>query len=659
MRALLLLLMSCGPPPLDYDFNTAQKDATPYTAAHQQVVQDELPFDEKTDFTWVDRGKIAPLTNEGVIPKVFDAASANFVQGKPAPDTVNPSLWRQAQLVNRGGLFEVADGIYQVRGVDISNLTILEGDDGIVLYDICFAAESLDLAIKLYREHRGERPLKGIVISHSHPDHFGGIRGLISAGVTTPEALTSGEIPILVPKGYLNAVISESILMGPIMGKRASYQYGNVLQDGPKGFVSSGLGIKLATGTSDVAYPTRVISKDNTIVTLDGIDFEFYLAPESEAPAEMFFYLPERKALSMAEDANHTLHNTYTLRGARIRDPRLWAGYINGALDRWGDEVQVHFGPHTWPVWGNEEVRGFLEGQRNLYKSIHDQTVRYANHGYRPREIAESVKLPEKIGHRWANRPYYGAVRNNLMATFVYYLGWYNGNPVELARHPDRARGLAYQDAFGGPDQLLRMAVGVYERGDYRFVVDLLDHIVVVDDKNERARMLMADAFEQLGYQEENGIYRNWFLTAASELRAGKGASNPVPLATPEQMALLPLDNLLQVIAAQVNPAKAAELPRTRIALDLPGEPRTIIDLQHGVLNVALGAVSTEIDLTLTMDKARFTRLLLAPDKAEQILQPGDVDGDLKALGVLGKAIDPNMLPGDNLVLTPPHGPLP
>jgi alkyl sulfatase BDS1-like metallo-beta-lactamase superfamily hydrolase len=428
----------------------------------------------------------------------------------------------------------------------------------------------------------------------------------------------------------------------------------------PRGVVSSGLGVGLPTGQSDVAFPTRTIGKSGETVTIDGLDFEFYLAPDSEAPAEMVFYLPERKALSMAETVNHLQHNVYTLRGAKIRDAGLWAGYIADAVDRWGDTAEVHFGPHTWPVWGNDKVLKLLRGQRDLYQFIHDQVARYANHGYRPRQIAEDIRLPDALAQQWSNRPYYGSFPNNVIATYVANLGWFNGNPVELARLPDPERGRRYVAAMGGHEQVLRIALEAYHEGDYRFVVDVLNNVVAYRGDLSNVNYLMGDAFEQLAYQSENALYRNWYLSAAYELRAGKGTASPVTEASPEQIAVLPLENLIEVLSASLDSAKAAALPRLRIALSIGKQPRTLLELSGGVLTHVAGSTSSEVDLELQASPADFATLLVDPGKAGELMQAGKVkySGDLTAFQKLASVVDMNVRPSPNLVLTPPTGTL-
>jgi len=637
----------------DYQFSEEQKDATDFTRDANQKVLGELDFADKTAFADVDRGFIAPLTNNGDIEGVFSATKLNFMQNKDAPATVNPSLWRHAQLVNRGGLYQVTDHIYQVRGQDLVNLTIIETDNGIILYDIEYFADTLAASIKLYEEQRGKRPLKGVIISHSHADHFGGFDGVYKAGLATKEDFSSGKIPLIAPEGFVNEAVSENVMAGNVMARRAGYQYGNVLEPGPKGVLTAALGAGLANGASSLPIPNKSITKDGEKITIDGVTFEFYLTPHAEAPAEMVFYIPQWKAMSMAEELNHLQHNIYTLRGAQTRDASVWASYLGEALARWGKDVEVNFGPHTWPVWGNENVNKYLADQRDVYQSIYNTTLRYANYGYRPDDIAESAALPKSVFNEWNNRPYYGHTKNNLKATYIRNLGWFNGNSTELAKYPDGERGKRYVEAMGGEGKVLDAALASYKKGDYRFTVDLLNNVVAYDGSNKQVNLLMADAFEQLGYQEENALYRNLYLSSAKELRMGGSVPNSLSTASPEVIAALPPDLFMAYLSMIVDQTKAEGLGDYTVNIDLTGEGKFRLDLHNGVLNYLQGYSADKPDASLSIAKTDLIAVAAGKAKLDDLVANGKakLGGDKEVLNKIASVFDTGMKNDLNLVL--------
>lgn len=589
-----------------YQFTPDSKDATPYTKKMNDSVYQELDFDNKTSFEEADKGFIAPLPDDGFIKGFADVPAMQFMQGKKAPDTVNPSLWRHAQLVNRGGLYEVLpDKIYQVRGNDVANLTIIETDNGIVLYDLEYSPETLKAAYKLYEQHRGKRPLKAIVISHSHTDHYGGIQGVIDLGLASEEDFASGKVPIYVPEGFTEHSVGEMVLYGNIMSRRAIYQYGYALPKDEKGFVTAALGPLVANGDNGLPKAVKEITHDNQVVNIDGIDFDFYLVPGSEAPSEMVFMIPQWGAVSMAEDVNHLQHNIYSMRGTTTRDAGKWAKYINQAIVRWQDDAKVIFGPHTWPTWGNQNVIHYMKAQRDLYKAINDQTTRLANYGYRPDEIAEKIEIPDQIMNQWDNRDYYGNFKNNVMATYVNNLGWFDANPVSIAKHTYADTGRRYVESFGGEDVVVDKALEYYNKGDYAFTVQLLNNIESYNKDNKKANYLMADAFEQLGYQEESSLLRNWYLTAAQELRNDEILPQPVNSAGPDVLKALPSSLVMDVFATRLVPQKSVDYGRLAFVFDLNGE-KFGVEVENGVLNAAkdytpkdsIGTVKTD-NLTL------------------------------------------------------------
>ncbi|EGR2274586.1 MBL fold metallo-hydrolase [Vibrio parahaemolyticus] len=510
-----------------------------------------------------------------------------FMQGKEAPATVNPSLSRHAQLVNRGGLYEVLPNkIYQVRGNDITNLTIIETDDGIVLYDIEYSPETLKKAYKLYEQYRGKRPLKAVIVSHSHTDHYGGITGIVDLGLASEKDFESGKVPVYVPEGFMKDSVGEMVLYGNVMSRRSIYQYGLVLPKNEKGFVTSALGPLVANGTNGRPKYVKEITHDNQVVNIDGVNFDFYLVPGSEAPSEMVFNIPEWGAISMAEDVNHLQHNIYSMRGTKTRDAGKWAHYIHEAIVRWQDNANVIFGPHTWPTWGQDNVVNFMKNQRDLYKAINDQTTRLANYGYRPDEIAQNIEIPDSIMNQWDNRDYYGNFKNNVIATYVNNLGWFDANPVSIAKHTYAESGQRYVESFGGEDVVVNKALEYFKKGDYAFTVQLLNHIESYNKDNKKANYLMADAFEQLGYQEESSLKRNWYLTAAQELRSDDLLPQPVNSAGPDVLNALPSNLMMDMFATRIVPQKSVDYGRLAFVFNVNGESFGV-EIENGVMNTA------------------------------------------------------------------------
>ena len=504
--------------------NTSQdirKGATEATKAANAQLLTSLPFEDQRDFEEAARGFVAPLLNNGQVQSadgrpVWDLSRFAFIKpGSQAPETVNPSLWRQSQLVAQGGLYKLVEGLYQVRSVDLSNITIAEGPAGLVVFDPLISVECAKAALKLYYQHRPHRPVVAVVYSHSHIDHYGGVRGVVDEA-----DVKAGKVKIVAPVGFLEAAVSENVMAGNVMARRASYMYGNLLPPDPKGQVGAGLGVTTSAGTVTLIPPTDLVTQTGQRMNIAGLDFEFMLAPDTEAPAEMHWFIEQFKAITAAENCCHTLHNTYSIRGTRIRDPLAWSKYLDQTIALWGDRAEVMYGMHHWPVWGKERVLEMLNKARDGYRYINDETLRLANQGYTPVEIAEMVKFPEELDHHWAMRGYYGTLSHNVHATYVNYLGWYDGNPATLHVQPPEVVASKYVEFMGGADAVLRKARAAFEAGDYRWVAEVVNHLVFADPDNKDARDLQADTLEQLGYQAEAGPWRNNYLTGAKELRS-------------------------------------------------------------------------------------------------------------------------------------------
>jgi alkyl sulfatase BDS1-like metallo-beta-lactamase superfamily hydrolase len=470
------------------------------------------------------------------------------------PDTVNPSLWRQARLTALHGLFEVTPGIYQVRGFDISNVTFVEGERGLIVIDPLTSAEPAAAALKLMRAHRGDKPVTAVIYTHSHVDHYGGVRGVLS------EADIAAGLPIIAPEGFLRAAISENVLAGNVMNRRATYMYGALLPRDAKGHVDCGLGKAVSLGQVSLVAPNLSIRQTGETHVIDGVEIRFQVTPDTEAPAEMNFYFPGHGALCMAENCTCQLHNLYTPRGAQVRDARAWSHYIDEASRLYGRDAKVLFASHHWPRWGSAEAQRFLAVQRDLYRFIHDQTLRLANHGLGPVEIAERLALPPTLAAEWHTRGYYGTLNHNAKAVYQRYLGWFDGNPVNLHKLPPVEAGRRYVEVAGGADQLLAAAHKAFEAGDYRWVAELVSHLVFADPANASARALLADALEQMGYQAESGPWRDFYLTGAMEAREPR----PEPVAPRQganaQLFSLGGEDLLESLSVRLDGERAGAI---------------------------------------------------------------------------------------------------
>jgi len=592
-----------------------------------------LPFDDVDDFAAADRGFIGTLddprirNDEGEV--VWDASAYDFVQGD-APASVHPSLWRQSKLVAKHGLYEVVPGLYQVRGLDLSVMSIIEGDTGVIVVDPLISMETAAAAMALYRRHRGDRPIHAVIHSHSHIDHFGGVLGIVDQ-----EAVAAGTVQIIVPEGFLEHSVAENVYAGTAMGRRAGYMYGAALERGPKGQVGAGLGQTTSTGNPTILPPTLEVTTTGETHTVDGVEFEFQMAPGTEAPSEMHFYLPRFRALCMAENATHTLHNLLTLRGALVRDPHVWSQYLTEAITRYGDEVEVVFASHHWPTWGNEQIRGFLAIQRDLYGYLHDQTLRLLNQGYNGAEIAEMLELPPTLRASWSTHGYYGSVSHNAKAIYQRYMGWFDGNPARLWPHPPQALAERYVSAIGGVDRVVELAREAFEAGDYRWAATLLDHAVFADADHAAARELYADTLEQLAYGAENGTWRNFFLSGATELREGTFGT-PTQAAAPLIIAQLTPEQLFDAVAIRVNGPKAWDLDLA-IDVTLTDLGRSYhLTLRNGVLIHVERDADPATPLRLSLSKPRLIALAGGDTASEGI----DVRGDAGVLKQLLSVLD-------------------
>ena len=618
------------------------KDATAATKAANAQLLEQLPFDNDQDFQNAKRGFIAALP-EPVIRRengdvVYDLEAYGFLKSdEAAPGTVNASLWRQGQLLTIHGLFKIADRIYQVRNYDLANTTLIQGDTGWIVIDTMLSSETMRAALDLANEHLGERAVVAVIYTHSHADHFGGVRGVVDE-----QDLKAGKVKIVAPEGFMEETVSENIMVGNVMSRRAGYMYGNLLPKGVQGNVGTGLGMTTSSGTITLIPPTDTISETGTRMTIDGIDIVFQNTPGAEAPAEMIMYFPQFKALCLAEDVSGTMHNLYTLRGAKVRDALKWSKYIGEAVELFGDEVEIAFGSHHWPHWGNAEAVDYMKKQRDLYRYIHDQTLRLANHGYTMLEIAEMLTLPDSLGKVFYNRGYYGTLSHNAKAVYQRYLGWYSGNPADLHPLPPSDAGKKYLEFMGGADAVLDKARESYERGEYRWVAQVVNHVVFAEPDNEAARQLQADALEQLGYQAEAGPWRNFYLTGAQELRQGV-QPGPIPnTRAPDLIRALSLDNFFDFLALRLNGLKA---DGKAIALNFrfpDTNQEYVLSLENSVLNHQSGKQAENADAVITLKRATLNEIMLGQTTFQEKIASGDVqiEGRPQAFGELFSLLD-------------------
>ncbi|MEV0947322.1 alkyl sulfatase dimerization domain-containing protein [Rhodococcus sp. NPDC049939] len=600
-----------------------------------------LDFSDSTDFDDANRGfvdRLDPCTvtdDDGRI--VWDMQKYSFLAGD-CPDTADPSLWRQSQLCAINGLYEVTKGIYQVRGFDISNMTIVEGETGVLVIDPLISKETAAAGLALYRRNRGERPVTGVIYTHSHADHFGGVRGVLPNG--------RGDVPILAPEGFLEHAVSENIYAGPAMNRRASYMFGAMLPKGPDGHLSAGLGITTSSGAPGLIPPTVDITHTGQVETVDGIRMIFQMTPGAEAPAEMNFLFADQRALCMAENATHNLHNILTPRGALVRDARTWSRYLGEAIEMFDGDYDVAFASHHWPTWGRDRVVTYLSQQRDLYQYLHDQTLRMLNTGMTGIEIAENFPMPPALESAWHARGYYGSVSHNVKAIYQRYMGWFDGNPSSLWQHPPESAAARYVECMGGQAEVRRKATRYFEEGDLRFAAELLKHAVFADPSDSEAKELLARTYERLGFGSENAIWRNFYLTGALELRDGI-VPPPIRTLALDVLGALTLEQIFDSMALRINGPRAWDKSlvvewhftepeahyRTTLsngALILTDSPRTSVtpDVTLTLTKMQLLGLFTGTGIegiAVTGDPSKLlvlTNLIDAPDPAFPIVTP-------------------------------------
>ena len=623
------LLAACGKGPAAPAASGGE--VTAVTAKANEAFAAGRDLSDPASFADAKRGFIAAPTGQvrdGAGKVIWDFDGYAFVKGA-APATVNPSLWRQALLNNQTGLFKVSEGIYQLRGFDLANITLIEGKTGWIVVDTLTARETATAAMAFARKHLGDKPVSAVIFTHSHADHFGGALGVISA-----EEAAARKIPVIAPVGFMDEATSENIMMGVAMARRSMYMYGGRLPRDAKGSVDTGLGKAVAYGQVGILPPTIVVDQPHQELLVDGLRFVFHNVPGSEAPAEFVFYIPERKAFGGAEMLSHTLHNLYTLRGAKVRDALKWADYIDQSL-AYAADAEVVFNQHHWPVWGRERIREFMVKQRDTYKFIHDQTVRQMNAGLTAPEIAETMKLPKSLDDYLNVHGYYGTVRHNVKAVYQHYLGWFDAHPSNLDALPPVEAGKRYVALAGGIDKLVAAAQAAFDGGDYRWAAEMLKHAVYAEPKNKAAGELLARSFEQLGYVAESAPWRNFYLTGAYELRNGvpeKGITIDVML---DMLKHTPIERFLERMAASIDGGKAADTPLKINLVFSDLKESYVLWIENAVLHFRKAPPDKDANATLTLTKAFFLQMMAGQAGAKDLLLSDQtrIDGSTVDLG--------------------------
>ena len=641
--AIFALTTGCDQPKNSIVTDSAHTGASEFTIASNKTFADNLDLDNQQDFKDARRGMIAEAPNTALISKggvqVWDAGAYDFIQGE-APDTVNPSLWRQAKLNNIRGLFKVDEGIYQLRGFDLANTSLIKGDTGWILVDPLTTMETTEAAMAFAEQHLGDIKLTGVIFTHSHIDHFGGVLSLINS-----QQAADNNVPIIAPAGFMEEATSENIIAGPAMTRRGVYMFGNSLPRSAEGHVDAGLGKQVIYGSTSILQPTLVIDQPEMALSIDGVEFEFYNMPGSEAPAELTFYLPEHKAFCGAEVLSHVMHNVLTLRGAKVRDALLWSDYIGQSIDRL-DQVEVFFNSHHWPTWGHDRIITQMEQQQDMYKFTHDQTVRLANLGYTPSEIAERLKLPKSLAGNFHLRGYYGTLSHNSKAVYQHYFGWYQGNPAQLNPLPPEQSSVRYVEFMGGAEAILHKASESMQRGEYRWVAEVLNHLVFAQPDNDAALQMQAYAYRQLGYQAESGPWRDIYLSGALELQSESREQFYYPGLGRAFVQQVPLMQFMKALSVRLDAEKAeAELLVINV-LFTDQQQNFVLTVRNSVLHYQQLPAANNADASIALTKNLFVDLLLGQVGIQQLLTTDElqVDGSvlklLKFFSLLGESND-------------------
>jgi len=614
--------------------------ATEATVAANRRVLGTLPFTDQADFEDARRGFVGGPAEDEILRNaqgnpVWNFGAYRFIDGQ-APDTVNPSLWRQATLNRIAGLFKVTERVYQVRGYDLSNMNVIEGDTGLIVMDPLVSAETAKAALELYYRHRPRKPVVAVIYTHSHGDHFGGVKGVVDEA-----DVAAGKVRIYAPSGFMEEAISENVMAGNAMSRRAQYMYGAFLARSATGHVDAGIGKAASAGSITLIAPTDLIDKALDTRTIDGVQVEFQLAPETEAPAEMHLFFPQFKVLCMAENATHSQHNILTPRGAQVRDAQKWSQQVDAARLHWGGQAEILIAQHTWPMWGGERIDGFLADTRDMYAYLHDQTVRLLNKGYTPTQISDAIRaLPPRLANKWHAREYYGTISYNVRAIYQRYLGFFDGNPANLDPLPPVETARRTIAWMGGADAVLARARESFARGDYRWVAQIVGQLVYAEPGNAPARRLQADTLEQLGYQAESAVWRNFYLTGAKELRDGI-TQRAFTVASPDIVRAMTPEMIFDFMAVRVNAEKLGD-EQALINWRFADGQRYATTLRNRVLTVQPGREDPRADATVSLPRAVLAGLAAGALSLDQAVAEGKVriDGQAPKVALLLSSLD-------------------
>ncbi|MDD1793033.1 MBL fold metallo-hydrolase [Enterovibrio sp. ZSDZ42] len=638
---IALLVAAVSIPAVAHTFTPNTKAPTATTQAFATEQRATLPFSDKKDFELVEKGFIAQQENLEIKDAngkvVWELGNYEFLLEGKDYDSIHPSLQRQAQLNMHHGLYKVTDRIYQVRGYDLANITFVQGDTGWIVFDPLTVPATAKAALDFVNKELGERPVKAVVYSHAHADHFGGVKGIV-----TQEQADSGEVAIIAPRGFLHHAVAENVLAGNAMSRRVTYQYGNALEKAATGQVDAAIGKGVAQGEISLIAPTTVIVEEVETKTIDGITMEFQNTPGTESPAEMNTYFPQFDALWMAENTVGGLHNVYTLRGAEVRDAKAWSKYINESIHMYGDKSDVMFASHSWPRWGEEEINHFLRKQRDMYGYIHDQALRMANHGVTINEIQDEFYVPDVLANEWYNRGYHGSYHRNAKAVINKYLGYFDMNPATLRPLSPADAAPKYVEAMGGIENVISVGQKAFNSGDYRWCAEIVDKAVFAEPTNKKARFLQADCLEQLGYQSESAGERNTYLMGAFELRNGTPKGDATKTASADMVVAMDTELFLDYLGVRLNGMKAANVDYT-INFVLPDVNETfLVELENAHLNNLEGVQSENPDMTLTINRSELNKVLMGTTSISELVKAGkaNVEGNGKALTDIAGMMD-------------------
>jgi len=605
--------------------NTLEKSASKHTLAQQELLLNTLPFADDLDFKLAEKGLIKRPKDLKVKDDagnvVWELGNYQFLLNEENIGSINPSLARQAKLNMAYGLYKVTDRIYQVRGYDLANITFIKGDSGWIIFDPLLTAATSKAAFALVSQELGDFPVKAVIYSHAHADHFGGVKGVV-----TQAQVDSGEVMIIAPRGFMEHAIKENVLAGNAMTRRATYQYGNALAKGDKGQVDAAIGKGLSTGEIGLIAPTREILADEETLIIDGIQMVMQNTPNTESPAEMNTYFPQFKTLWLAENVTGTLHNVYTLRGAQVRDAQGWSKYINTVIHRFADKSEIMFASHSWPRWGKDYIVEVLENQRDMYGFLHDKTLNLANKGVTINEIHNELKVPDILALHWYNRGYHGSYSHNVRGIINKYLGFYDMNPANLNKLSPADSSVKYVEMMGGADNILAKAKQAYDLGEYRWVAELVNHLVFAQPENRAAQLLQADTLEQLGYQSESAGWRNSYLTAAFELRHSIPMSAPATKAGPDMITAMSSELIFDFLGVRLNTEKALA-HQFKINFIFPDrDEKFLLELKNAHLNNIKDVQTPHPDLTVTINRSDLDKMLLKQKTFLELVESGQLE---------------------------------